>query len=37
VQLQPGTTMFEHWLEYNGAAADGATQRLHRFLDRTLN
>jgi hypothetical protein len=28
--------MFEHWLEYNGAAADDATQRLHRFLDRYL-
>jgi dienelactone hydrolase len=35
--LQPGRTMFDHWLEYNGAAADDATQRLHRFLDRYLN
>jgi len=35
--LQPGRTMFDHWLEYNGAAADNATQRLHRFLDRHLN
>jgi dienelactone hydrolase len=34
--LQPGRTMFEHWLEYNGAAADDADQRLHRFLDRHL-
>jgi len=25
--------LFEHWLEYNGEAADDATQRLHRFLD----
>jgi dienelactone hydrolase len=35
--LQPGRMMFDHWLEYNGAAADDATQRLHRFLDRHLN
>jgi dienelactone hydrolase len=34
--LQPGRTMFEHWLEYNGAAADDADRRLHRFLDRHL-
>ncbi len=34
--LQPGATVFEHWLEYNGPAADDATQRLHRFLDRHL-
>ena len=34
--LQPGTTMFEHWLEYNGAAADNASQRLYGFLDRHL-
>ncbi len=34
--LQPGRTMFDHWLEYNGAAADDADQRLHRFLDRHL-
>ncbi len=34
--LQPGRTIFEHWLEYNSAAADDATQRLHRFLDRYL-
>jgi dienelactone hydrolase len=34
--LQPGRTMFEHWLEYNGEAADDATQRLHQFLDRHL-
>jgi dienelactone hydrolase len=35
--LQPGRTLFEHWLEYNGEAADDATQRLHRFLDRHLH
>ena len=34
--LRPGTTLFGHWLEYNGAAADDSTQRLHRFLDRYL-
>ena len=35
--LNPGTTMFDHWLEYNGEAADNATHRLHQFLDRHLN
>ena len=35
--LQPGTTMFGHWLEYNGEAADNARHRLHQFLDRHLN
>jgi len=35
--LQPGTSMFGHWLEYNGEAADNATHRLHQFLDRHLN
>jgi dienelactone hydrolase len=34
--LQPGRMMFDHWLEYNGTAADDATQRLHQFLDRHL-
>jgi dienelactone hydrolase len=34
--LQPGVTMFDHWLEYNGKAADNASQRLHQFLDRYL-
>ena len=34
--LQPGRTMFDHWLEYNGAAADNADHRLHQFLDRQL-
>ena len=36
LHLQPGTTMFGHWLEYNGEAADDATRRLRRFLDRHL-
>jgi dienelactone hydrolase len=35
--LQPGRTMFDHWLEYNGEAADDASHRLHQFLDRHLN
>ena len=35
--LQPGRTMFDHWLEYNGGAADNATHRLHQFLDRHLS
>ena len=35
--LQPGRTMFDHWLEYNGEAADNADHRLHQFLDRYLN
>ena len=34
--LQPGQTMFDHWLEYNGEAADDSTRRLHQFLDRHL-
>jgi dienelactone hydrolase len=34
--LQPGTTLFGHWVEYNAAAADDASHRLHRFLDRHL-
>jgi hypothetical protein len=28
--------MFDHWLEYNGAAAENADRRLHQFLDRHL-
>jgi dienelactone hydrolase len=35
--LQPGTTMFDHWVEYNCEAADDASHRLHQFLDRHLN
>ena len=34
--LQPGTTLFDHWLEYNGEAADDATHRMLQFLDRHL-
>jgi dienelactone hydrolase len=34
--LQPGRRLFGHWVEYNGAAADDATRRLHQFLDRQL-
>jgi hypothetical protein len=29
-------TMFGHWLEYNGEAADDATRRIRQFLDRHL-
>lgn len=36
-QLQPGTIMFGHRVEYNREAADDASQRLRRFLDRYLN
>jgi dienelactone hydrolase len=32
--LQPGMTMFGHWLEYNGEAADDVTRRMRQFLDR---
>jgi dienelactone hydrolase len=35
--LQPGMTLFDHWVEYNGEAADNASHRLHQFLDRYLN
>ncbi len=34
--LQPGTIMFGHRVEYNAAAADDASHRLHQFLDRHL-
>jgi dienelactone hydrolase len=34
--LQPGRTLFDHWVEFNGEAADNADQRLHQFLDRHL-
>ena len=34
--LQPGMTLFDHWLEYNGNAADNADHRLQQFLDRHL-
>jgi dienelactone hydrolase len=35
--LKPGITMFGHWVEYNGEAADNASHRLHEFLRRHLN
>jgi dienelactone hydrolase len=34
--LQPGRTLFEHWLEYNAEAAENADHRLHEFLDHHL-
>jgi dienelactone hydrolase len=34
MHLQPGSTLFDHWLEYNGDAADDPTHRLQQFLDR---
>ena len=34
--LQPGTILFGHRLEYNGAAADDANHRLHQFLEYHL-
>jgi dienelactone hydrolase len=35
-QLQPGRMIFDHRLEYNGAAADDASHRLHQFLGHHL-
>jgi dienelactone hydrolase len=35
-QLQPGRTIFGHWLEYNEAAATDATRRMREFLKRHL-
>ena len=35
-QLQPGRMIFDHRLEYNRAAADDASHRLHEFLDQYL-
>jgi len=35
--LEGGTTIFEHWLEYNGEAAENSSRRLYQFLDRHLN
>lgn len=34
--LQPGRSMFGHWVEYNGAAADDARRRMQQLLDRYL-
>jgi len=36
-ELQPGRTMFGHWLEYNVEAATDATRRMREFLKRHLN
>jgi len=36
-ELQPGQTMFGHWLEYNAEAAADANRRMRQFLDRHLN
>jgi dienelactone hydrolase len=36
-ELQPGRTMFGHWLEYNAEAATDATRRMREFLNRHLN
>jgi dienelactone hydrolase len=35
--LQPGRTLFGHWVEYNEAAAADATRRMREFLKRHLN
>jgi dienelactone hydrolase len=35
--LQPGRTLFGHWLEYNGDAADNASVRMRQFLNHHLN
>ena len=35
--LQPGRSLFGHWVEYNGEAADNASHRLQQFLNRYLN
>ena len=37
LELQPGRTMFGHWLEYNEEAATDASRRMREFLDRHLN
>ena len=34
--LQPGRTVFGHWLEYNSEAANNAIDHVRRFLDRHL-
>jgi len=35
--LQPGRTMFGHWLEYNDDATTDANRRMRQFLDHHLN
>ena len=34
--LQPGTTMFGHWLEYNAAASNSARLKMQEFLAQHL-
>ena len=36
-ELQPGRTMFGHWLEYIEEAATDATRRMREFLKRHLD
>ena len=36
-ELQPGRTIFGHWLEYNEEAATDASRRMREFLKRHLN
>ena len=35
--LQPGRTLFGHWVEHNADAADDASVRMRQFLNRHLN
>ena len=35
--FQPGRTLFGHWVEYNGDAADDASVRMRQFLNHHLN
>jgi dienelactone hydrolase len=37
LELQPGRTMFDHWVEYNEDAATDASRRMREFLHRHLN
>ena len=35
--LQPGRKLLGHWVQYNGDAADNASDRMRRFLNHHLN
>jgi dienelactone hydrolase len=35
--LQPGRKLLGHWVQYNGDAADDASDRMRRFLNHHLN
>jgi dienelactone hydrolase len=35
--FQPRSTLFGHWVEYNGEAADDASVRIRQFLNHHLN